>query len=478
MGRQNEYCNKGYDYSENRSSCKLGDFPGHTVHPVPSPPTSGLFLHSVEHTAATVDLVVARRQERFKIVTVDIFQKTPPVAAEDRWVQRRISVIWALLILNCLTWTKVPTLIATSRREAQIFTVGALLFAALLAFTLNRRLVIRPNLVLSLVSLLAVTSSVTSVRGTAGFGADIRCARLFLFLAVLWLLTPWWGRRDLLLVRAHLRALLGVVAVIAIGLVVSPSLARSGPNGRLIGIIWPIWPTAVAHYGAMSAGIGVILWLSGLLSGRRALALSAIGVAFIVLSKTRTPVIGLPVALICAITVLFISRRRVRRVVTIALIVVPLGALVLAPAFSVWFARDQSKQQITQLTGRTRVWSLVGQAPRSQFGKWFGYGISNNSFKGLPIDSSWLAVYQDQGLVGDAIVGAILLTLVVGVVRAPAGPARALATFIVVYCAVLSITEVGLGSASVYLLELVVAASLLVPTAGAIDPPSDVPLRR
>ncbi|HEX2187144.1 MAG TPA: O-antigen ligase domain-containing protein, partial [Chloroflexota bacterium] len=49
------------------------------------------------------------------------------------------------------------------------------------------------------------------------------------------------------------------------------------------------------------------------------------------------------------------------------------------------------------------------------------------------------------------------------------GPERALATFLVVYCAIASYTEVGLGDASPYLLHIVVAASLLV-TARRDDP--------
>lgn len=404
------------------------------------------------------------------ILTVDISQQAPAVAATDRWVQRRVSVIWGLLIVNCLTWIRLPTVIPFNRREAQIVTVGALLLALVLALTLNPRLVVRPNAVLVLLSLLAVTSVMTSVRGTAGVGAGFRCLRLFLFLTVLWLLTPWWGRRDLLLARAHFRVLLGLLALVAIGLAIAPSAALNGPDGRLIGALWPMWPTAVAHYAAMSAGIGIVLWLSGSMASGRALVISAIGVVLILLSQTRTAVIGLAVGIACAAVSLFISRRRVRRALMVSVVALPLAALALAPAFSLWFTRNQTRQEISGLTGRTRVWTMLVDAPRSQFGKWFGYGLSDKSFEGLPIDNSWLAVYQDQGLVGVAIVGAVVLTLLVGALRAPPGPARALATFIVVYGVILSSTEVGFGDASVYLLELVVAASLLAPLARAGEP--------
>jgi hypothetical protein len=42
---------------------------------------------------------------------------------------------------------------------------------------------------------------------------------------------------------------------------------------------------------------------------------------------------------------------------------------------------------------------------------------------------------------------------------------RALALFLVVYCLVASFTETGFSDASTYLLELTLAASMLVPVA-------------
>ena len=42
--------------------------------------------------------------------------------------------------------------------------------------------------------------------------------------------------------------------------------------------------------------------------------------------------------------------------------------------------------------------------------------------------------------------------------------------FLIVYCIVASYTEVGLGDASPYLLNLAVAASLLVPRGGEEEP--------
>ena len=56
-------------------------------------------------------------------------------------------------------------------------------------------------------------------------GALFRTSRLFLFVLVLWLLTPWWTRRDLLLVRTHLLVLWSIVGSVVVGLLVAPGLA-------------------------------------------------------------------------------------------------------------------------------------------------------------------------------------------------------------------------------------------------------------
>ncbi len=60
-----------------------------------------------------------------------------------------------------------------------------------------------------------------------------------------------------------------------------------------------------------------------------------------------------------------------------------------------------------------------------------------------------------------AIDVALLLTVILLAITHQRGVRRAIALFLVAYCIVASITETGLGDASPYLLELVVAASLL-----------------
>ena len=64
----------------------------------------------------------------------------------------------------------------------------------------------------------------------------------------------------------------------------------------------------------------------------------------------------------------------------------------------------------------------------------------------------------------------ILVFLLVMAYFQPRGVQRALALFFVTYCLVASFTEVGFTDVSPYLLEVTLAASLLVPSAGGQQP--------
>ena len=143
---------------------------------------------------------------------------------------------------------------------------------------------------------------------------------------------------------------------------------------------------------------------------------------------------------------------------------------VLVDCLTTWLARGEGKNQILDLTGRTQVWSALLAYPRTTFQEIFGFGLSNDSFNGLPIDSNWIASYQTQGLYGVVICAIILLFLLVTAYFQPRGVQRALAIFLVTYCLVASFTEVGFTDASMYLLELFLAASLLVPRAAVTKP--------
>ena len=381
----------------------------------------------------------------------------------DRWLERRVTLIWGLLFFNGMTWLEVRTPIPIPQRWGQVLTMGSLAVAVLVALMLNPRLIIRPQVVLTLYTLLACVALMATVKGATGWGQPLRAARFFLFLAVLWLLTPLWGRRDMLLARCHLRVLVVVLGTVVVGALLAPSYAY-GTYGRLTGVVWPVWATVVAHYAAVALGIFGVLWMSGAMGRRPALPMVAIGVVMLVLSKTRTSAIALTGGLTCAALSLFLARRRVRRLTTAAIVAAPVLLVALSPFLVSWFSRGQSAAELSGLTGRKQVWDLLLAAPRSEFERWFGFGLSDKGFAGRAIDSTWLAAYQDTGLIGAGLVAGVLILLLVRAGFSKATPARALAIFLLVFCAINSYTEVGLADASGYLLDLIACGSLLAAT--------------
>jgi hypothetical protein len=147
----------------------------------------------------------------------------------------------------------------------------------------------------------------------------------------------------------------------------------------------------------------------------------------------------------------------------VAIVVVSIGVVTLSSLIISWLARGQSINGIRQLTGRTKVWGPLLAFPRDRFQEIFGFGLSNSSFNGLPIDSNWLSSYQEQGLFGVTVCAAILLFLLVAAFFQPTGARRAIALFLVTYCLVASFTEDGFTDATPYMLDLAVAASVLLP---------------
>ena len=386
---------------------------------------------------------------------------------------RRVSLIWSLLFFNALIPAQ-GTFLPIPHRVAQLMTQGALFIALVLALTINPRMRIRPSWFLGLYTLLAITSLMMSVR-LIGLGTAFRSFRLIGFLIVLWLLTPWWGRRDLLVLRTQIRCLLVIVGSIVLGLLVSPGHALA--EGRLVGTLWPIPAPQVAHYAAELAGLTIVLWSCRLIAPRRALIVTVPAFLVLVLSHTRTGLVAMAVGLLVAGISLFLSRRRVRKTFATALIVVVI-AIPASPLLASWLARGESGQQISQLTGRTKAWSAVLSTPRPATNLLLGDGLSNDSvvnssnpsMNGLPIDSSWISIYQDQGIVGEVLVGGMLLLLLLTALTRARGPTRALALFLIVYCLIAGTDESGLGGASQYLLDLTVAASLLrFPSARGTD---------
>jgi hypothetical protein len=318
---------------------------------------------------------------------------------------------------------------------------------------------------LVLLTMLGAVALMVSIHNEFMLGSSYRALRLIAFTMVLWLLTPWWGRSDLALLRSHLTCLRIVLATVLLGAVIAPGAAFSY-EGRLSGALWPIPPTQVAHYAAVLLGCTVVLWFGRAVRGRTAL-LTLVGAgAALIGAHTRTALIAMTIGLAVAGASLFMGHARVRRTSALLVVLGVTTATLFAPLITNWLWRGQTFQEASQLTGRTRVWSAIFGLERPWPQELFGSGLSNKSFNGLPIDSNWVAVYLDQGWFGIFVDAALLLVLIVLAVTHRRGIRRAVALFLVAYCLVASISETGLGDASPYLLNLVVAGSLLAAPAG------------
>ena len=228
--------------------------------------------------------------------------------ALERSIRRRVGVAWGLLVLNTLTYY--GSVVHIPSAVGKLITQGALPVALLVALTVNRRVMVRPNVFLCLASLLVVGALITSLQ-PQHFGTVYRTFRLAEFVAALWLLSPWWGRRDLLLVRCHLASLSVVLGSVILGLLVAPGRALAG--GRLNGVLWSIPPTQVAHYAAITAGLVIVLWLGGQLRGRVTLVVVAAAGTILLLTHTRTALVGVVAGILVAGLSLIVAKARARK---------------------------------------------------------------------------------------------------------------------------------------------------------------------
>lgn len=397
-------------------------------------------------------------------MTATTLRRRPDVAplstAEERAhsARRKVAVAWGLLYFNTLTYLP-GGLIPLPSTIGKALAQAALPVAIMVALTANPKIRLRPNVFLCLLGLLVVDTLITCT-ATQHIGTVFRTFRLVEFVAVLWLLTPWWGRRDMLLLRLHLRYLYAALILVAVGILLSPGKAFDN-SGRLSGVIWPMGSTQVAQYAAVAAGLTIVLWLARMVSGRRTLFGVTSAVILLLLTHTRTALAGLVAGVLVAGLSVFIANARVRRFFAAGAATIAVGVLTVASVVTTWLARGEGTHGLETLTGRTNFWNLVLNEPRTRFQEIFGFGMSNASINGLPIDSNWMASYLMEGIFGVVVCGLILAFLFVAAFFQPRGVQRALALFLITYCTLASYTEVGFTDATTYMLHLAIAASLL-----------------
>ena len=395
------------------------------------------------------------------------------VEASDRWLANRVWATWGFLTLNVLTFAPGVSIFPIPSIIGKGITQGSLVAALLLAMTCNRKLAFRPSVFMCLVTLLAIEGGLTELYAQFPFGTGIRVARFLGFAAVMWLLTPFWGRRDMLLLRCHVKTLLVIFCLQIIGLIVAPGKTL---GNRFSAVIWPIVGTQVGHYMAILLGLLVILWFCGRISGRALLLLGPATAVMLILTHTRTALVACIAGLLIAGLSLITAMPRVRTFFTVVLVLGGTVWISASSAITSWLVRGENAEQLSNLSGRTNFWGPLLAYPRTPFQEIFGFGMQNGSFNGMPIDSNWMLSYENQGLWGVTICGLIVVFLFLSASFAERGPQRAIALFLIVYCLIASYTEDGFTEPTTYLLDLFLAASLLTPFGGSsstLSPVSD-----
>ena len=374
--------------------------------------------------------------------------------------QGRVWAVWGALFFNVLAVAQLPLLIPFPTKVGQVIAQGCLVLALALALWANPKVIVRPTLYLGLLTLLAVVALTTSIHSDYLLGSTYRAVRLLALVAVLWLLTPWWGRRDMLLLRCHLRCLWLAIGSVVVGALLAHGKAFSY-DGRLSGALWPLEPTQVAHFSAVLLGASGLLWMCRVISGRQAAVTVLVMVPVLLATHTRTALVALAAGLVVGAASLLLGQARARRVSALGALSAVLVVTLFAPEVTSWLVRGQSAQEVANLTGRTVVWSGVFAQPRPLLEQLFGSGLSNKSFNGLAVDSTWASAYLDEGWFGMTVIASMLLLLLLLAATRERGPQRAVALFLTVYCLVAAFTETGLSDASPYLLDLTIAATLL-----------------
>ena len=139
-----------------------------------------------------------------------------PAETGDRAIRFRVGLAWGLLFLNVLTfykgtWNQLPLIVPIPSKIGQLMTQGSLPAALLVAWSANRRMLFRPNVFLTLLTLLFVEALFVRHLTPNGhiIGTLYRTCRLGEFIATLWLLSPFADRRDLLFVKCQLKVARG-----------------------------------------------------------------------------------------------------------------------------------------------------------------------------------------------------------------------------------------------------------------------------
>ena len=140
----------------------------------------------------------------------------------------------------------------------------------------------------------------------------------------------------------------------------------------------------------------------------------------LILTHTRTALVAMVAGILVAGLSLIVAKARVRKLFAAAGVIAAIAVMTLSSVITAWLARGQGIAAVDRSHRPDQGLGCPLAFPRDRFQEIFGFGLSNDSFNGLPIDSNWLASYQDQGLFGVAICAMMLLFLLVPLTSSPA----------------------------------------------------------
>jgi O-antigen ligase len=370
-----------------------------------------------------------------------------------------VGTLYILLIASVIPWRS-----QTIYSGGLDFVVVAKALIALIAFGSATLLAVRtrdrisigigPAAVMTIVMLVSALGALVAGNGAATI---VLVLRVFLVMAtILILLTtvPWTVSIRSLLTGM---ALVGVVAAVT-GL---PGLVSSG---RLGGGIPEIHPNELAGLaGAPLIGLVIVMLRRGV--RLNTLVASVILLTIAVATGSRT---GLAAIVFGIVVAVLVNGIRDRSVVYALLGCLPLGYAIASftNVFGSLATRAGSTDTTSALDSRFDAWKVVLGWGWDEWQKWIGLGLSA---KTVPVDikwrdeqvldSSWVSILAQSGLIGVTLVAALLLWCVV--TACISASRRWLVLPLLVLVIFRSTTESGLVDSAMPFLTLMVLASVL-----------------
>ncbi|WP_026529624.1 O-antigen ligase family protein [Haematomicrobium sanguinis] len=407
-----------------------------------------------------------------------------------------LTLMFTILLVSVQPWVSAQE--GSENALVGVAKVGAIVVVLILALTLLRArapLGYAPAAMAYL--LFAVFVILTAVFLDDSGSILVRALRLAAGIAAFVLMWPLYRSAPIRLVDALFFAqfLLGL-SVVA-GLVLAPGSAwratggtggtggTGEPGGRLMGVLLPMLPPRVAEIGAILVGLAVFYWAFRRFSAWFLAVAFILGVALMVLSKTRTPVAALAVALILG--TLAVARTKGARRVFAVLGAAGIAALAALPALLTWLQRGQDPEMLSQLTGRTYVWNFILTRQYSPEELLLGQGLGSKrvtllrgegDVNQMAIDNTWLDAFWQTGIIGLILIILVFVAAWVTCLRAPRGLVRALAVFLMAYITVSSVSESGLTDFSSHSIYALVAVSAAAATRVGLPSSITTPLGR